>query len=245
MWQKSFLEVGGKNIIYREIYKKIFFINLFNRSKKRIIFSNKLQDIKVNLKNKRLCILVHGEEIYITYMDLPKMKRESLNRVVRNELKSRFKNMDNIMFSYEIVKHSKHSLGLIVFCMNWSNMNIAKVCDDKGGNIRGIMPIQFYIWSTYKDKLGKGNYIFTLIKEDTLYLMACEDDKVVFNNVFKNIIIKEEFLGILEEFKFKLNILIPKIKFSTIVFVDFLYKDIIKALYKNYTCKDLGSFSIK
>ncbi|WP_368487843.1 hypothetical protein [Clostridium sp. BJN0013] len=244
MWQKAFLEVGRKNIIYREICKKNFFINLFSRSKKKIIFSNKLQDIKVNLKNKKLYILVHGEEIYITYMDLPKMKSENLYRVVKNELESRFKNIDNIMFSYEIVKRGKHSLGLIVFCMNWSNMNIAKVCNDKGGNIKEIMPIQFYVWSTYKNKLGKENYIFTLIKEDTLYLMACEGDKIIFNNVFKNIIVKEEFLGVLEQFKFKLNILVPKIKFSTIVFVDFLYKDIIETLCKSYTCKDLGNFSI-
>ncbi|WP_333860390.1 hypothetical protein [Clostridium sp.] len=245
MWQKAFLEVGGKNIIYREICRKNFFVNLFDRSKKKVVSSNKLQDIKVNLKNKRVCILAHGEEIYITYMDLPKMKRESLNEVVRNELKSRFKNMDNIMFYYEIAKRSKHSLGLIVYCMNWSNMNLAKVCNDKGGNIRGIMPVQFYIWSNYKNKLGKENYIFTLIKDNTLYLMACEGNKVVFNNVFKNIIIKEEFLGVLEQFKFKLNILIPKIRFSTIVFVDFLYKDIIEDLCKNYVCKDLGNFSIK
>ncbi|MFL0196882.1 hypothetical protein ACJDU8_15130 [Clostridium sp. WILCCON 0269] len=243
MWQKAFLEVSKKSIIYREICKKKFFINLFNKRNKKVVFSNKFKDIKVNLKNKKLCILVHGEEIYVTYMNLPKIKKENLYGVIKYELKSRFKNMDNIMFSYEILKHNRHNLEVIVFCMNWSNIDIAKICSDRGASIKGIVPIQFYIWSNYKDKLGSENYIFTLIVDNILYLMACGEGKVIFNNVFKNIF-KEDFLENLEQFQFKLNILVPNIKFSTIAFVDFLYKDIIETLSKKYICKDFGKFNM-
>lgn len=240
---KAFLEVREENIVYNEICKKNFFANVFSKGGKKIILLNKIQDIKVNLKNKNLYILVHGQEIYITHMELPRIKTKNIYKVLNSELKNKFKNMDNIMFSYEITKYNRYTLNLIVSCMNWDDMSIVKIFHNRGANIKAIIPIQFYIWSIYKNKLSNKDYIFVLVEDNTIYFMACRQNIIVFNNVFKNTH-KEEFFHTLEYFQCKLNIIVPKVKFCTIAFVNFLDKGIIQTLCKNYDCHDFGDFSI-
>ncbi|MEY7999439.1 hypothetical protein AB8U03_04365 [Clostridium sp. Mt-5] len=243
MHKKIFLEVNNKNIMYREISNKNSIFDLFNNNKinKSVI---SIKDIKVKLKNRNLIILVHGEEIYIVFMELPKMNRENLFRIIKEELENKFKKMDNIMFSYEIIRRYKYRLEIMVFCMNWHNMKVAEKCDDVGFRIKGIVPIQFYIWENYKDKIINENYIFILMRDKIIYFIACHRGKIVFNNVFKNIS-KDGFFDILEQFRVKLSILMPDLRFSHIFFVDFPYKDIIEKLSENYMCKDLAKFIMK
>lgn len=242
MNEKAILEINNKNIIYRKVARKHIIFNLLNKNKiqEGIVPINKLHNIKIDLKNKKLFILVHGEEIYVTVMKLPKLKSKVIYKFIREELKNKFKNIDNIMFSYEIIQSNKYNLEIIVFCMNWKNIDIAKTCSDSGADIKKIVPIQFYIWSKYKNMIKEQNYIFVLNVNEYTYLMACYKNRIMFNNVLRNLC-KEEFLEDLEQFIFKLNVLMPSLKFLTIIFANFGYKDLIKSLSKNYKCRDLGN----
>ncbi|OAA83295.1 hypothetical protein [Clostridium ljungdahlii] len=241
MNEKAILEINNKNITYKGMAKKHSIFNLLKKNKvdENVIPVSKIENIRINLKNKRLFILVHGEEIYVTVMKLPKLKSKLLYKVIRDELKNKFKNLDNIMFSYEIVQSSKHNVEVMVSCMNWNNMDIAKTCSDSGADIKQIVPIQFYMWSKYKSKIKDENYIFILNMNDIIYFMACYRDKIILNNVYKDIF-KDNFSEILEQFRFKLNILMPNFNFATIIFANFIYKDIIQSLSTNYKCRDLG-----
>ncbi|AZV56097.1 hypothetical protein [Clostridium sp. AWRP] len=241
MNEKAILEINNKNITYKKMAQKHSIFNLLKKNKidENVITVSKIENIKIDLKNKKLFILVHGEEIYVTVMKLPKLKSKLLYKVIRDELKNKFKNLDNIMFSYEIVKSSKYNLEVMVSCMNWHNMDIAKVCSDSGADIKQIVPIQFYMWSKHKNRIKDENYIFILNMNDITYFMACYRDKIILNNVYKDIL-KDDFLEILEQFRFKLNILMPNFNFVTIIFVNFIYKDIMESLSRSYKCRDLG-----
>ncbi|OAA92205.1 hypothetical protein [Clostridium coskatii] len=241
MNEKAILEINNKSITYRRMAKKHSIFNLLKKNKidENVIPVNNIENIRIDLKNKRLFILVHGEEIYVTVMKLPKLKSKLLYKVIRDELKNKFKNLDNIMFSYEIVQSSKYNLEVMVSCMNWHGMDIAKMCSDSGADIKQIVPIQFYMWAKYKNRIKDENYIFILNMNNIIYFMACYRDKIILNNVYKDIF-KDGFSEILEQFRFKLNILMPNFNFVTIIFVNFIYKDIIESLSTSYKCRDLG-----
>jgi hypothetical protein len=240
--EKAILEINNKNITYRIMAKKHSIFNLLKKNKidENVIPVSNIEKIRIDLKNKKMIILVHGEAIYVTVMKLPKLKSKLLYKVIRDELKNKFKNLDNIMFSYEIVQSSKYNLEVMVSCMNWHNMDIAKMCSDSGANIKQIVPIQFYMWSKYKNRIKDENYIFILNMNDITYFMACYRDKIILNNVYKDIF-KDNFSENLEQFRFKLNILMPNFNFDTIIFVNFIYKDIIESLSTSYKCRDLGN----
>lgn len=244
IWKKALLEINDKNIVYKEMIKSNSLMKLFNKNGKNYkhIKIEDFEKIKVDLKNKNLFVLVHGEEIYVKIMTLPKLKNRKLYNLIREELKNRFKNIDNIMFSYEILKDNGYNLEVIVFCMNWDKVNMLKSYNDSSINIEGIVPIQFYILEKYKNKIKEENYVVILILEEIVYFIACHKQKVIFNNVFKNSN-RESFFDYFDQFKLKLGILVPNISFQTIMFINFPYKDLIENISHEYKCEDLGNIS--
>jgi hypothetical protein len=243
MHRKVFLEVNDTDMVYREVPNKNFIFNLFNS---RVINKNivSIKGIKVNLKNRNLVILAHGEEVYVMLMKLPRVNRTNIFKIIREELKNKFKRTDDIMFSYDIIRRCKYNLEVMVFCMNYRNGKVIEECHNAGFHIAGIVPIQFYIWENYKDKIKSENYIFVLMRNEVLYFIACHKCKMIFNNVFKNIK-KDDFFDILEQFQMKLSILMTDFKFTYIYFVGFPYKDTIEEVSKQYICKDFGKFIVK
>lgn len=243
MRKKVFLEVKDTSMVCRESFNKNSIFNIFNKNEINKNVTS-IEDIKVELKNRNLIILVHGKEIYVVYMELPRMNRKSLYRAIKEELKNKFKEMDNIMFSYEIIRYNKHSVEAAVFCMKWHNMKLLEKCNGLGARVKGIVPIQFYMWYCCRTKIKSENHMFILVEDDNFYFIAGHKDKIVFNNVFKNMK-KQDFLDMFEQFRVKLSILIPNFKFAHIYFLDFPYKDIIEKLAETYVCKELKGFSMK
>ncbi|MEY8762295.1 MULTISPECIES: hypothetical protein [Clostridium] len=238
MYNKVFLEVDDRGMVYREMPGKNFALGLFDAGEinKNITSVN---EIKVNLRNKKLVVLVHGEEVYVMSMTLPKVGRKNIYRIIEEEIENKFKKMNDIMFSYRIIRHFRHSLEIMVFCMNYDSRKLIEECHSAGFCVKGIVPVQFYIWETYRNKIKSESYIFILMRNGILYFMVCHENKMVLNNVFENMK-KSDFFYILRQFQMKLNVLLNNFRFQRIFFVDFPYTDIIEKLSDTYFCEDLS-----
>lgn len=240
MWKSSFLELKGENITYIKKNRGIFENNKIN---KRIFNINEFKKIKINLKHKRVYILVHGEKVYVENFIMPKLKEKYLYNLIEEKLKEKFKNIDNIMFSYKILSDNGHNLHIMVFCMNWNNVELLKNFIKNKTEVKGILPVQFYALNRYAKNIKENNYIFAAFFDKIIYFLACQKEKVVFNELFE-IQCKEDFMYYFDEFNLKLKLLIPGIDFKNIEFLNLPYKDVIGGIYKKYKCNDLGEMSI-
>lgn len=239
--KNGILEICDQYLSYRNLLKKGLIRNIVN--KKNIsnfeIKERCLDKMKVDLKNRNLFLLIHGEEVYTRYMILPKVKKEKLYFLIKNELKYRFKNLENIMFTYEIFKDNGTNLEVIVFCLNWNKSGLIKECVNRGGEIKGIYPVQFHILNNYRKKIKEENYIFIFSLQNNLYFLGCHKDKIIGNSVCKTFS-KEKFMDELEKFKIRCCNIRDFKCFSSMFFLDFPYKDLIENLSKEYNCTDLG-----
>lgn len=239
------LEISDQWLLYKSLLKKGFKEKiLHNKLDNSEIRAKDIKDIKVDLKNKSLFFIVHGEEIYVKYMILPKVKKEKLNSLIKNELEYRFKKIDNIMFNYEVFKDSGINLEVIVFCLNWSKVDLLEECVKNGGEIKGIYPVQFHVLNNYRKRIKEKDYIFVLFMEKNLYFLGCQDSKIIGNSLCK-IYRRERFIEELEKFKIKCCAMSNFGDFSSIFFLGFQDKDLIESLSKEYNCTDLGNIDKK
>lgn len=242
MRKKVLLEVYNDSLAYKEIIRKSVIDKIITLKKHNIINikAKDIDDIKIDFKNKNLFIIVDGEEIYVKLMTFPKVKQENLHEFIKEELQYRFKNIDNIMFTYQITKDNGSSLEVIVFCLNWSKYNLIKKCTERGGKIKGIFPMQFCILNNYKNRIKDKNYILIFIHENILYLLACSDNKMIANSVMKTFT-EDSFIDELKKFQVKCSISQEHDQFNKIFFLNFPYKTLIKDAEELYSCIDLGN----
>lgn len=243
MKKEIILEINDTSIKCKELLKKGFLYKekkVVNSSEFKYM-KNNYENIKVDFKNKNLFIIVGGEEIYVKFMTLPKVKDEKLYEIIKNELKNRFQNIDNIMFTYEIFKELGNSLEVIVFCLNWNKIGLIETYVEKGAQIKGIFPIQFKILDSYRKNIKEREYAVIFIYEDLLYFIACIEGKIVTNSIIKEFN-EKNFLSIYENFKIKYEMLGFKEKLKNIYFLNFPYKHLIDCLSEKYNCKNLDDY---
>lgn len=235
------LEISDQYLLYKSLFKKGFIGKLKNEKiSNPEIMAKCIKDIKVHLKNKSLFLVIHGEEIYVKYMTLPKVKKEKLYSLIKNELEYRFKKMDNVMFTYDVAKDNGANLEVIVFCLNWDKVDLLKECAENGGEIKGIYPLQFHVLNKYRKKIKEKDYIFIFIMDKNLYFLGCRDNKIIGNSLCKTYH-REKFIGELEKFKIKCCSINNFGEFSNMFFLDFPDKDLIEVLSREYCCVDLGN----
>lgn len=222
MWKTDILEVNSKN---------------------KTLQISELQKIMVNLKSRKIIILLHGEEIYIENMIIPKIRKKNIHELIEEKLRNRFKKLDNIMFSHNITSHNKLELNVDVLCMNWHNFELFKKLSESKIDVKGVIPIQLYALKKYNKKIYKKQCIFLTFFKNIAYIIAYYNNKIIFNNVFE-VKSKEDVIYCIEEFKLKLNILVPKIEFKHIEILNLPYKELLEELSQYYNCSDLGELSI-
>lgn len=243
--KNGILEIRDQCLSYRNLIRKglIDKLKIKNNIYRDEIRGKYLEEIKVNLTNKNLFLVIHGEEVYVKYMTLPKVKKEKLYLLIKDELNYRFKRIDNIMFTYEVFKDNGTSLDVIVYCLNWNKSELIKECVKRGGEIKGIHPIQFHILNNYRKRIKEKSYIFIFSMESNLYFLGCRDDKIIGNSVCKEYT-KAKFIDELEKFKIKCCNIKDFVDFHNIFFVDFPHKDLIEELSVEYHCIDLGDIDM-
>lgn len=240
MKKTGVLEITDQYLLYKSLLDKGIIGKIKNRKLEKLeIKGEDLKDIKVDLKNRSLFLVIHGEEVYVKYMTLPKVKKEKIYFLIKSELEYRFKRIDNIMFTYEVFKDNGISLDVIVFCLNWNKPDLLKECVDKGGEIKGIYPVQFHVLNKYKNKIMEKEYIFVFFMEKNLYFLGCCNDKVIGNTLCKNYD-RKKFMAELEKFQIKCCGISNFRNFSSIFFLNFPDKALIETLSEEYHCIDLG-----
>ena len=175
-------------------------------------------------------------------MTLPKVNKNKLYFLIKDELRYKFKKIDNIMFTYEVTKDKGRNVEVIVFCLNWNKSDLISKCVEKGAEIKGIYPIQFHIFNNYRKRIKDVNYIFIFIMQNNLYFLGCSDNEIIGDSVCKMLDFnKEMFIDELEKFKIKCCNIRNLKDFYNLYFLDFPHKDLIENLSAQYKCTDLGS----
>ena len=160
----------------------------------------------INYKNKKIRVIVDNEEIYIINMLLPKANRKVTKDIIKDELSFRFKNLDKIMFDYMILKKSKKSIEVAVFCLNWNRGDFMNALVDKGAKIEGIYPLQLYMLKKFTNKIKDKSFYFIFLYEKSLYFIVAINKYLVMNKVYKKFNNIDEKIDI-NQFKDKVNIL--------------------------------------
>lgn len=242
--KKALIEISNNNLKYKEVVGKSL-IDKFMKLKKCEKYNfkvEKLEDIKIDFANKNLFIVIDGEEVYVKFMMLPKVKKEKLQEIIKSELEYRFKNIDSIMFTYQIIKDNTLTLEVVVFCLNLKELDLIEKCIKRGGKVKGIYPIQFCIWDSYKKVIKDSKYILIFIYENVLYFLACFNNKIIANSVIK-VFTEKSFMEELDKFQVKCRTSEVCEDFSKIFFLNFLNKNIISNTEKIYKCIDLGNIN--
>ncbi len=120
------------------------------------------------MEKRKLYLILEGERVYAKFITLPRINsRNKINELIRNELIYEFNNIDNILYSYDILRKNKTSMEGIIFCINIGNNKILKNAWRSAKYSRyifyTILCIKF-IQGIYKGK----NYIFYLSIKSTL-----------------------------------------------------------------------------
>ncbi|MBC2580314.1 hypothetical protein [Clostridium sp. DJ247] len=241
--RRAVLEISEEKLTYREISKK----NILSKGKvisfhgETEIAKNNFGKLIVNLKDKNLSIVVNDEEVYIKLITIPRVPKERIYFIIKNELAYRFKNVSNIIFSYQIVHHKKDKLEVMVFCLNWNKSNLINRFAEEGIRIEKLVPVQFHIIDNYSKRIKEKEYGIIFLREKSLYFVGCVENKMITNKVISiydnlqdNIFIDE-----LEKFKIKCSVFGFENELTNLFFLNFPYKELVNSLSESYNCNYL------
>jgi hypothetical protein len=196
-----------------------------------------LRDIYIDLKRKKVSILLEGEEINIKMMTLPKIKKVALYDLIKKELFYYFKDLDNIVFNYNILKEHKSKFDILVFCVDERKINFVKKCLNTNIKIQGVYLIQFSFLNYFKPKIKEKNYGFVFIYRENLYFLYCIENMVLHNNVYKIAADSTELKNLLYNFMQNSKILydkeVTKVYFANCSSIQTPYDEIDKITYEN------------
>lgn len=235
---------------------KIYDINILSNSRNTRLKHNipniyditDIGDIKSFIKGKRLIAIYEGEEVYIRFLKLPHVRKGAIDNLINHELNFIFKNIDDISYTYEILRRTKKEMELMVFCINTDKNRMLEKYFNRN-IIRGVFLIQSFFISYIFSQIENDTFICTFIYGSHLYIAGCLKGKTFFNNIIRN------FDGNLITFTGKLQIAQDKfsqteIKYTetrciTIYFLNFDYKSVFEETSKKYNCISLGKIDEK
>lgn len=203
-------------------------------------YKNQFQDIRnlnVDLKNKNLYLILEGERVYIKLLTVPKVPVNELYKIIKYELKYYFNNMEEILFHYHICDTTDKNYKVMVFCINSTKLDKLKNLLDKEKKLKLVNLIQFAIFEYVKDKVKSSKYALIFIYNDNLYILAVENEIIVYSSIIKNFIgDQNEFLLELKRIESFDNKIKGKYDIYTLWFP---YNNIIEQLKEDYNCKIL------
>ncbi|MFT8314666.1 MAG: hypothetical protein ABF633_10540 [Clostridium sp.] len=133
---------------------------------------------------KNSTIIMENEEIYIKYITIPKINKDKIEKIVRDELRFYYRTDADITFSYSVLKKNKTSFDLIVFYINSNILNDIDLKDTR--NVKAIYLIQFCYAKYLKDISKYNNYIIAFIHNQRLYFVFCEKKLIKCSYIFRN-----------------------------------------------------------
>jgi hypothetical protein len=194
--KNAIIEIGDNYVCKYDFYMK----NLKLDYKRKNYDLDVVKKFCVDLKTKKVCIILEGEELQIKLLKLPRTKKEILDDIIKNELHYHFNNLDGVIFNYTILKEYENNIEVIVFCINEKKVSFIQNCLHIRTRINAVYLLQFCILNHYKIKITEKNYIFVFKYKDNLYLLYCIDNKILHNTLYKSMFYKDKFTSILNSF---------------------------------------------
>ncbi|HEY8892488.1 MAG TPA: hypothetical protein VIM70_19820 [Clostridium sp.] len=183
--KNMFLEISPKSISGMEFSKhrilnkvnKISYENTYCKDNENI------KDFQVDIKNKNLYVLVEGETVYIKLVTLPIVKKYLINDMIKNELRYYYKDIDNIVFTYKLIKKDEFNMQILVFCLKGNNLDILENSINNNINLKKVNLIQFCFKNYYSSKINVKKYILVFYYNYNLYFLICHDEEIVANHI--------------------------------------------------------------
>ncbi|MCY6354062.1 hypothetical protein [Clostridium sp. ZS2-4] len=186
MFKKDILlKVGSNKINSFEVCKKHKLVNL--HKVEEVIDVKDFKNLKIRIRNKNIYIIIEGEEIYVKYMQLPKVYGEQLDKVIQNQLIYLYgSKAEEIFYSYAIFKEKQNELEVLVFCVNCEELNEFKNFTKHNSVIKKVDLVQFCFLNYFKRYILDSNYIFMFKYNENLYLIAVAENKIMADKVVKD-----------------------------------------------------------
>ncbi len=154
----------------------------FNSLKEKSLIENNIIKI-VNMEKRKLYLILEGERVYAKFITLPRINNKNkINEIIKNELIYEFSDIDNILYSYDILKKNKTNMESIIFCINIGNNKILKKVH---GTVRKYSRHIFYtifcikfIQGIYKGK----KYIFLFKHKKYTYIILYSENNLIYSN---------------------------------------------------------------
>ncbi|MCB2359290.1 hypothetical protein [Clostridium estertheticum] len=178
-----FLEVTQQKISSIEFSKHLIFNKLYNISNKNTYYKDdsNTKKFQIDIKNKNLYVLVEGENVYIRLVTLPIVRKYLIHDMIKNELRYYYKDIDQISFTYKLIKEDKINMEILVFCLKGNNLDML---EDSINNVtfKKVNLIQFCFKNFYANKIHVKNYIMVFYYNSNLYYLICNNNEIVANN---------------------------------------------------------------
>lgn len=171
-------------------FKEIYTVNYDEVEKTYLNILNKItmEDIKstnkfFNLKSKKTYVVIGGEEVYIKYFDLPRVKDDKLYQIINNELRYTYHNERSFIFSYRKIEEKDNKVKVIVFFVDSDNLkSIRKNMDSR--TLKAVKMIQFCFIEYYKKIIKEDNFILCFSYKKDIYINAIEKGYMCANNLY-------------------------------------------------------------
>ncbi|SHH37463.1 hypothetical protein [Clostridium grantii] len=171
--------------------KDKYIINISDKDVNMVKVNNKkIKDVEVKRNNKfltslikrKVSIILEGEEIFIKYFTLPKNCKKDLSQIIKNKLQELYgENIDNILFSYNVLSENQLEFNVIVYCINSEKILQNKELVFGNHNVTDLSLIQYYFISYYKKELLKEKLIFIFKYNEFIYLQYIDNEVIKSN----------------------------------------------------------------
>jgi len=145
---------------------------------------------------KAVTLVLENEEIYIMNMFLPAAEKHTLWNMIKDELIMKFGNIDSIPFDFDLCGKTGKTIEVMVYCINFDMRKIVSELKRKGGMLKGVYPLQFYVLKKYRKFFRESSYFLAFLLRKRIYLVAIVDKILVMNKIVpENIGLNEQDFG--------------------------------------------------
>ncbi|MEG0306319.1 MAG: hypothetical protein RR636_00165 [Clostridium sp.] len=167
------------------------------------------------LSNSRVKLIVEGEEVFIHSLETPRVGNKKLYLIIKNELISKFHDIENIIFDYRIYSNKKNAMKVIIYCLNILNSPLGDKELFKTSIIKSVESIQgkyidfhvekvkryFKTERSFVKGLNYKKFILIASKEEYIYMMKIENGILLSNRVtfYNNNKVSDEVISFIKE----------------------------------------------
>lgn len=202
------------------------------------------KEFLVDIKNRKLKIVLEGELVNIKLISLPAVSSKNLRTLIKDELLYYYNISDNVAFNYVILNKHKTSIDTVVFIVDSSKICYINEGTSSNVKIQGVYLIQLCFLNYFKKHFKDKNYIFSFIYHHNLYLLYCIDNVIRHNYIYKDFQTIDSLETILLSFIESSNIC-DEAEINVIYFANFSTKESIPNNIEKYSCVDLGNIDDK